>query len=268
MYDFQYHRPNDLATALDILAADPEAQALAGGMTLIPTLKQRLANPSALVDLGAIAALTGIEERPDGQLAIGALTPHAAVASSEPVRQAIPALALLAGQIGDPQVRNRGTIGGSIANNDPAADYPAALLGLGASVETDRRTIAADDFFTDMFETALEPGELITAVAFPPPARAAYAKFPNPASRYAVVGVFVSEGPAGTRVAVTGAAPAVFRFSEMEAALRADFSPGALAGIARPAEGLNDDMHASADYRAHLVGVMARRAVAAALQRS
>jgi len=268
MYDFQYHRPNDLAAALDILAADPEAQALAGGMTLIPTLKQRLANPSALVDLGAIAALTGIEERPDGQLAIGALTPHAAVASSEPVRRAIPALAGLAGQIGDPQVRNRGTIGGSIANNDPAADYPAALLGLGASVETDRRTIAADDFFTDMFETALEPGELITAVAFPAPARAAYAKFPNPASRYAVVGVFVSEGPAGTRVAVTGAAPAVFRYSEMEVALRGDFSPGALAGIALPAEGLNDDMHASADYRAHLVGVMARRAVAAALQRS
>jgi carbon-monoxide dehydrogenase medium subunit len=268
MYDFQYHRPNDLATALDILAADPEAQALAGGMTLIPTLKQRLANPSALVDLGAIANLKSVREGSDGQLIIGAMTPHAEVASNTQVRRAIPALAALAGLIGDPQVRNRGTLGGSIANNDPAADYPAALLGLGASVETDRRTIAAADFFTDIFETALEPGELITAVVFPPPARAAYAKFPNPASRYAVVGVFVSEGRAGTQVAVTGAAPAVFRFSEMEAALRGDFSPGALAGIALPAEGLNDDMHASADYRAHLVGVMACRAVVAALHKS
>lgn len=263
MYAFDYHKPAALADALAALAGDPEAKPVAGGQTLIPTLKQRLAQPSKLVDLGGVAELAGV--RIEGAtVTIGAMTRHAAVAHSEIVRAAIPALAALAEGIGDPQVRNRGTIGGSIANNDPAADYPAACLGLGATIVTSKREIAADAFFTGLFSTALEEGELVTAVKFPKPKRAAYAKFPNPASRYAVVGVFVAETAGGVRVAVTGAGAGVFRLPAFEAALAASFTPAALDGIAVDADGLNADMHASAEYRAHLVAVMAKRAVAAA----
>ncbi len=233
-------------------------------MTLIPTMKQRLAQPSDLIDLGAVAELSGIRREGD-ELVIGATTTHAEVAASEEVRSAIPALAELADHIGDPAVRARGTIGGSIANADPAADYPAAVVGLGATVQTNARSIAADDFFTGLFETALDDGELVTAVRFPIPSRAAYAKFPNPASRYAVVGVMISEGSGGIRVAVTGAGSSVFRVADMEKALADDFSPTAVEGISVPASGLNSDIHASDEYRAHLVTVMAKRAVASAL---
>ncbi len=263
MYDFSYHLPGSLDEAASALAGAEDGALLAGGQTLIPTLKQRLASPSDVVDLGGIAELRGISAA-EGVVTIGAMTTHAEVAASAAVGAAIPALAALAGGIGDPQVRNVGTIGGSLANSDPAADYPAAVLALNATVHTNRREIAADDFFTGMFETALEDGEIITAVHFPKPVRAAYAKFRNPASRYAVVGVMVAETGGGVRVAVTGAAPSVFRATEMERALAGDFSASALDGVTVPADGLNSDIHASADYRAHLVGVMARRAVAAA----
>jgi carbon-monoxide dehydrogenase medium subunit len=198
-------------------------------------------------------------------LVIGAATPHADVAASSVVRECIPALAALAGEIGDPAVRHKGTLGGSVANNDPAADYPAAVLALDASIKTTGRTIAADDFFTGMFETALQPGELLTEIAFAMPERAGYAKFPNPASRYAMVGVFVAEFAGSVRVAVTGAAPCVFRIAEMEAALAKAFTPEAIAHIAVPSDGLNSDLFGSAKYRAHLIGIMARRAVAAAI---
>jgi len=263
MYDFAYHRARSVEDALSALASAEDGKLMAGGMTLLPTVKQRLANPSDIVDLGGISELSGIREE-GGAIVIGATTTHATVAADATVRAKIPALAALAESIGDPQVRNRGTIGGSIANNDPAADYPAGLVGLGATVKTNRREISADDFFTGMFETALDDGEIVTAVSFPVPAKAGYAKFPNPASRYAVVGVMVSQGSAGTRVAVTGAAPSVFRVSAMESALGGNFSADAIAGIPVAADDLNADMHASADYRAHLVGVMAARAVAAA----
>lgn len=266
MYNFNYHRPQSLADAAKTLGGASEGKLLAGGMTLIPTLKQRLAKPSDLVDLGRIADLKGIKK--DGNaVVIGAMTRHAEVAGSDVVKSAIPALAALADGIGDPAVRNRGTIGGSIANNDPAADYPAAVVALGATVETTKRKIAADEFFKGMFETALEPGEIITAVRFPVPERAAYAKFPNPASRYAIVGAFVAKGPAGVRIAVTGAGPVVFRVKEMEAALGKSFAPDAIAAVKVPSSGLNSDIHASAEYRAHLIGVMAKRAVAAAAGR-
>lgn len=262
MYAFQYHRPTSLAEAQKLLEKAADGRFLAGGMTLIPTLKQRLASPSDLVDLGAIQEIRGI--RVDGKsVRIGAMTPHAAVAHSAEVRKAIPALADLADGIGDPQVRNRGTIGGSIANNDPAADYPGAVVALGATVHTSRRTIAADEFFKGMFETALESGEILTAVSFPVPEKAAYAKFPNPASRYALVGVFVAKTGSGVRVAVTGAGPCVFRATDLEKALTANFSADALKGVKIAADDLNSDIHAAADYRAHLIGVMARRAVAA-----
>ncbi len=263
MYDFKYQRPTSLDAAIKALGAADDGKYLAGGMTLIPTMKQRLAQPSDLVDLGAIDALSGIRREGD-ELVIGATTTHAQVAASEEVRSAIPALAELANHIGDPAVRARGTIGGSIANADPAADYPAAVVGLAATVQTNARSIAADDFFTGLFETALDDDEVITAVRFPIPARAGYAKFPNPASRYAVVGVLVAEGPGGTRVAVTGAGASVFRVADMEKALAGDFSPQAVADISVPASGLNSDIHASDEYRAHLVTVMAKRAVAAA----
>ena len=263
MYDFAYRRPTSLDEALAALAETEEAQPLAGGQTLIPTLKQRLAQPGVLVDLGGIGDLRGIRTLGD-RIEIGAMTRHAEVAASVDLRKAIPALATLAGLIGDRQVRNQGTLGGSLANADPAADYPAAVLGLGATIHTSRHEIAADAFFTGLFETALEPGEIITKVGFPLPERAGYAKFPNPASRYAVVGVFVADLGKGVRVAVTGAGPRVFRVGPMERALSAKFSPEALAGITVPADGLNSDIHASAEYRAHLIGVMARRAVAAA----
>ncbi len=263
MYSFNYHRPSSVEEAAQLLSGASEGTLMGGGMTLLPTLKQRLANPSDVVDLGGISGLSGISEDA-GNIVVGATASHAEVASNAAVKSKIPALAALAQSIGDPQVRNRGTIGGSIANNDPAADYPAALVGLGATVRTNKREIAADDFFTGLFETALAHGEIITAVAFPVPEKAGYAKFPNPASRYAIVGVMASQGPAGKRVAVTGAGPCVFRASEMEQALAGNFSAGALDGITVSAENLNADIHASAEYRAHLVGVMARRAVSAA----
>ncbi|UCH75686.1 MAG: xanthine dehydrogenase family protein subunit M [Rhodospirillales bacterium] len=263
MYEFDYRRPNTLDEALEALRTAPDGKLLAGGQTLLPTLKQRLANPSDLIDLAHIQDLKGISVEGD-TLVIGAMTRHAEVATSPDVRARIPALAELAGDIGDRQVRNRGTIGGSIANNDPAADYPAACLGLNATITTDRREIGADDFFTDLFETALVEDEVVVAVRFPVPVRAAYMKFKNPASRYAIVGVFVAQNSDGVRVAVTGAgASGVFRVPEMEAALAADFATGAIEGIAVPQDDLNSDIHASAEYRAHLVGVMARRAVAA-----
>ena len=265
MYAFDYHKPRSLAEAAALLSAHPEARLLAGGMTLLPTLKQRLASPSDLVDLAGMPELAGIAVT-GSEIRIGAMTTHATVAHSAEIITKLPALAALAESIGDPQVRHRGTIGGSISNADPAADYPAALVGLGATVVTDRREIAADDFFTAMFETALEPGEIVRQVCFPIPQAAGYAKFPNPASRYAVVGAFVARTASGVRVAVTGAGPSVFRVPEMEAALIASFSPAAIAGIAVPADDLNTDPHASAEYRAHLIGVMTARAITFALE--
>lgn len=264
MYSFNYHRPASLADATALLAKASDGKLLAGGQTLLPTLKQRLAQPSDLVDLGGIAELSGIKVD-GGAVVIGAGTKHAAVAASAEVRKAIPALSHLAGGIGDPQVRNMGTLGGSVANNDPAADYPAAVLGLGATVHTNTRTIAADDFFTGLFETALNEGEIITKISFPIPKRAGYVKFPNPASRYVMVGAFVAETAAGIRVAINGAGPGVFRHKEMEAALAKSFSADALKGIATDPKRMNNDIHASAEYRAHLVGVIAKRAVQAAL---
>ncbi len=264
MYQFAYHRPDSVAAAAAQLAADSDAKALAGGQTLLPTMKQRLAAPSAIVDLGKIAGLAGISREGEA-IVIGAMTRHADVATNAAVHQAIPALAELAEGIGDPQVRNKGTIGGSLANNDPAADYPAAVLALNATIVTNKREIAADAFFKGLFETALEPGELIVKVRFPIPQKAAYQKFPNPASRYALVGVFVAKTSGGVRVAVTGAgANGVFRANAIEAALASNFSPSALAGLTIPASGLNSDIHADAAYRAHLIGVLAKRAVAAA----
>lgn len=263
MYEFTYHRPASLDEARVLLDGNDEAQLIAGGMTLLPTMKLRLARPSDLIDISGIDALRGIRDSSDA-VEIGAMTTHAEVAASDAVGSAIPALAALAESIGDPQVRNRGTIGGSISNSDPAADYPAAVLGLDAVVVTDRREIAADEFFVAMFETALESGEIVTAVRFPKPKRAAYAKFPNPASRYAVVGVMVAETAGGIRVAVTGAGASAFRATALEEALAGEFSAAALDGLTIDAGDLNGDLHASPEYRAHLVMVMARRAVDAA----
>ncbi|MGQ9366837.1 FAD binding domain-containing protein [Azospirillum sp. ST 5-10] len=263
MYAFEYRRPTSLADAVAILTQSEDARPLSGGMTLLPTLKQRLAQPGELVDLSHVPELTGVREEGDG-LYVGAFTRHVEVATSDLVRRRIPALADLAESIGDRQVRNRGTMGGSVANADPAADYPAAVVALDATVKTDRREVAGDGFFTGLFETALEPGELVVGVRFKVPDKAAYAKFRHPASRYALVGVFVARFGAAVRVAVTGAGPSVFRVPEMEAALAADFRPDALNGIAVEADGLNGDIHAGPDYRAHLVGVMAKRAVTAA----
>jgi aerobic carbon-monoxide dehydrogenase medium subunit len=262
MYEFTYHKPASLEEITNFLAANEEAKLVAGGMTLIPTLKQRLAKPSDLVDLAAITSLRGITDAGDA-IVIGAMTRHAEVNRSPAVQQGIPALAAMAGMIGDPAVRNRGTIGGSIANNDPAADYPAALVALGATVHTTKRDIAADNFFTGIFETLLDPNEIVTSVRLPKIQTANYQKFRNPASRYAIVGVFVARRPDGVRVAVTGAGPVVFRVPEMEAALAQSFTPDAIKDITIKDDGLNSDIHASAEYRAHLVGVMARRAVAA-----
>ncbi len=261
MYEFSYHKASSLEDARSALATADDGKLLAGGMTLLPTMKQRLAAPTVLVDLAEVD-LAGIEGKGDN-IIVGAMTTHAAVAGSSLVQQTIPALASLAEGIGDPQVRNRGTIGGSVANADPAADYPAALVGLGATVITSKRSIPADDFFTGMFETALAEDEIITAVSFPVPERAAYQKFPNPASRYAIVGVFVAQTHAGIRVAVTGAGGSVFRSSEMEQALAGSFAPEVVKHLTPSSAGLNEDIHASAEYRAHLVGVMASRAVAA-----
>ena len=263
MYDFTYSKPASLADALAALSKDDEAKALAGGMTYIPVLKQRLAKPSAVVDLAGIG-LSGITVT-GSTVTIGAMTTHNTVAKSADVQKAIPALAALAGGIGDEAVRHRGTIGGSLANNDPAACYPSAALALGATITTNKRSIAADDYFQGMFTTALEQGELITSVTFPIPERAGYEKFKNPASRYAIVGVFVAKFPTGARVGVTGASQSgVFRHDGMEKALSANFSAGATAGVSTPADNMNGDIHASAEYRAHLVGVMTKRAVAKA----
>lgn len=263
MYEFRYHRPETLEDAAKLFSECGDPLFLAGGQTTLPVMKQRLASPSDLIDLGRIAELRGISLVRD-TLTIGAMTCHEDVANSAEVKSAIPALAGLAGDIGDPAVRSRGTLGGSIANNDPAADYTAALVALGASVHTPSRVIAAEDFFTGMFETALEEGEMIVKVAFPAPRSAAYVKFPNPASRYATVGVFVAGTREGVRVAVTGAGPCVFRATDIEAALEGDFSADALRGVSVSPDGLNSDLHASAEYRANLIGVMTRRAVARA----
>lgn len=263
MYDFTYHRPKSLADAVSLLKGKDEARPMSGGMTLIPTLKQRLARPTDVVDLGGLKELAGIKVE-GNNVVIGGMTKHADVASSADVKGAIPALAHLAGHIGDPQVRNRGTMGGSVANNDPAADYPSAVLALNATITTNTGKHAADSFFKGLFETALGEGELITSISFPKVEKAAYMKFPNPASRYAMVGVFVAKSASGVRVAVTGAGPCVFRVAAMEEALAKDFSSAAIKDIKIPADGLNSDIHGSAEYRAHLVGVMARRAVDAA----
>ena len=264
MYQFNYHKPASLADAAAALAKNPDAKALGGGQSLIASMKLRLSQPSDLVDLSGVAELRGIKVDANA-VTIGAMTRHAEVAASAEVKKAIPALAALAAGIGDRMVRNMGTIGGSLANNDPAADYPAAVLGLNATVNTNKRKIAADDFFKGMYETALQPGELITSVSFPIPKKAAYVKFKNPASRYALVGVLVADTGNGVRVAVTGAGPSVFRVPDMEKALAAKFAPESVAGVKVKADGLNADLHASAEYRAHLVTVMAKRAAAAAL---
>lgn len=262
MYRFTYHQPATLDAAVQLASSTEDGSYLAGGMTLLPTMKFRLANPSDLIDLGGVEALRGISEE-DGRLRIGASSTHAEVAAAALVADRMPALAELASRIGDPAVRNRGTIGGSIANADPAADYPAALLALDAEVITNQRTIAAVDFFTGFFSTALEPGELVAAVRFATPAQAAYQKAPNPASRFALVGVFVARHADGVRVAVTGAGPYATRYPAFEAALDASFTPEAAAGVPVDDAGLTSDLHASAAYRAHLIGIMAKRAVAA-----
>jgi carbon-monoxide dehydrogenase medium subunit len=261
MYSFAYVKPGSLKEVSAFLQANPEARPLAGGMTLIPTLKARLAQPSHLVDIGGLKELAGIEVK-GTTLSIGAGTRHHDVLRSDKVRSAIPALAELAGRIGDPAVRNLGTIGGSIANNDPAADYPAAVLALGATIVTDKRQIAADDFFQGMFTTAFEPGELIVRIDFPVPKRAAYEKFAHPASGYAMTGVFVAETANGVRVAVTGAGPGVFRWKEAESALAKKVAVDAVSGLKMPADDLNEDIHGSREYRANLVNVLTKRAVA------
>jgi aerobic carbon-monoxide dehydrogenase medium subunit len=264
MYNFTYHRASGLRQATNLLEKFEEAKLLAGGQTLLPTMKQRMAAPSDLIDLNQIEGMSGIEATVRN-VVIGAMTRHADVARSPVVRDAIPALAELAGMIGDPAVRHRGTIGGSIANNDPNADYPAACLALAATIVTTKRKIPADEFFKGLFETALEPDEIIREVSFPIPKKTAYQKFRNPASRFALVGVFVARRPSEVRVAVTGAgASGVFRVPQFEEALKSRFSPKSIEGMTIPADGLSSDIHGSAEYRAHLVGVLARRAVAAA----
>ena len=262
MQDFTFHRPGTVAGAIEALKGHPDAKYLGGGQSLIPVMKLGLAEPTDLVSIADLRELKGI--RIDGtELVVGAGVTHAEVAESAEVGKAIPALADLASHIGDPQVRNRGTLGGSLAHDDPAADYPAAALAFAATIETDRRKIGADDFFRGMFQTALEADELIIAVRFPIPEKAAYAKFPHPASRFALVGVMVAKGPSGVRVAVKGAGAGVFRVEEMEKALARRFAPDAIASISVPSAGLTSDPFGSAEYRAHLIGVMARRAVAA-----
>jgi len=262
MYAFEYQRAHSVTDAAAAIAKTG-GKVLAGGQSLVGAMKLRLANPGTVVDIGGIAELKGIKQ--DGaSVVIGAMTTHADVASSAVVRKAIPALAALAEGIGDRQVRNRGTIGGSIANNDPAADYPAAVLALGATVQTSKRKIAADDFFKGMYETALVADEIIISVSFPVAKKAAYVKFPNPASRFALVGVFVAQTQSGVRVAVTGAAAHVHRAATIENALAKSFTADAAKAVKIPADNLNTDLHGSAEYRAHLVSVLASRAVAAA----
>ncbi len=261
-----WHRPASLAEAAALAGSGGDVAYLAGGHTLIPAMKSRLRAPDALVDLSGIGSLAGIA-REGEHLWMGAMTRHAEAAESAEVRAAIPALARLAGGIGDPQVRNRGTLGGSLANNDPAADYPAAVVALAATVITNKRKLTGDQFFTGMYETALQAGEIIISISFPVPKRAGYMKFKNPASRYAMVGVFIADTASGIRVAVTGAGPGVFRSADMEKALAKSFSPDAAGAVKVSANGLNADIHASAEYRAHLVTVMAKRAVEQALSK-
>jgi carbon-monoxide dehydrogenase medium subunit len=264
MYSFTYHRPTTVRQAVNLLAKDPEAKLLAGGHSILPVMKLRLAKPSALIDIGRIDGLSGIELK-GRSIVIGALARHVDVATSRTVKEALPVLAELAGQIGDPAVRHRGTLGGSLANNDPNADYPAAVLGLGATIITSKRRIAADDFFKGLFETALEPDEIITRVSFPLAKKAAYQKFKHPASGFALVGVFVSKRGSDIRVAVTGAGSnGVFRVKSFEEALKKRFGPKSIEGMSVPPDGMNSDIHGSAEYRAHLIGVLARRALAAA----
>jgi carbon-monoxide dehydrogenase medium subunit len=265
MYETTYHRPSSVDEAAALFAKGSDAKYLAGGHTLIPVMKQRLASPSDVIDLARLKDLIGIEVSADA-LTIKAATTHYDVAMSGPAQKAIPALAHLASVIGDPAVRHRGTIGGSIANNDPAADYPAAVLALGATVKTNKRSIPADDFFKALFSTALADGEIITQVSFPIPAKAGYSKFPHPASRFALTGVFVVKTKAGdVRVAATGASQnGVMRVPAIEAALKANWSAGALDGVKISADGLMSDIHGSSDYRANLIKVMAQRAVTAA----
>ncbi len=260
MYEFSYHKVASVADAVAAMSAADDGKYVAGGQTMLPTMKHRLASPSDIIDLGGIAELSGITVAGD-TLTIGAMTTHAAVAASAEVQAMIPSLAQLAGNIGDPAVRNRGTIGGSIANNDPAADYPAAVIALGATVHTNKREIAADDFFTGMFETALAEDEIITSIDFPKPLAAAYMKFENPASRYAIVGVCVAKTASEVRVGVTGATTCAHRGQRLEAVLNSDFSSAACDAVEIPLERMNSDIHASAEYRAHLVKVMAKRAV-------
>jgi carbon-monoxide dehydrogenase medium subunit len=257
---FAYQAPASVAEAAKAAAAG-NAKILAGGQSLLAAIKLGLAAPDALVDLGKVPGLAGIRLEGD-KLVIGAMTTHAAVAASAEVKKACPALAEMASNIGDRQVRNRGTIGGSLANNDPAADYPAAVLALGATIQTDRRTLAADDFFKGLYETALGEAEVITAVSFPLPKKAGWQKFRQPASRFAIVGVFVAQGPAGTRVAVTGAGPCAFRCKPLEDKLASNWSAQACEGVKIGAQGLNSDLHGSAEYRAALIPVLAARAVA------
>src|SRR5579864_6495980 len=265
MYNFTFHRPTTVRQAAGLLARNPEGKLLAGGHSLIPVMKQRLASPTAIIDLSLVEGMAGVEQK-GRSIVIGAMTRHADVANATVLQQALPGLAAVPGAIGDPQVRNRGTIGGSVANNDPNADYPAACLGLGATIVTNKRRIEADDFFKGLFETALENDEIITKVMLPKPNKAGYVKFPNPASRYALVGVFVSKRGSEIRVAVTGAgANGVFRVPSFEEALKKRFGVKSLEGMSISADGMGSDIHGSAEYRAHLVGVLARRAVAEAV---
>ncbi len=263
MYEFAYKKPTSLAEAAQLLGGDADAKLMAGGQTFIPTLKQRLAQPTAVIDLSGIGELKGIQEE-GGGVTIGAMATHGEVAKSDVVKKVIPSLADLALHIGDPQVRNLGTLGGSIANNDPAADYPGALLALDATIRTSKREISAADFLTGMFETALGEDEIIKAVHFKKPDAGSYQKFRNPASRYAMAGAYVTRIGGEVRVVVTGAGACAFRWTEAENALSSNFSADALADLSLPSADLNADIHASADYRAHLVKVMAQRAVKAA----
>ena len=264
MYAFKYHQPTTVRQAANLLAKFPEAKVLAGGHSLIPVMKLRLASPSDIIDINKVEGMSGVEVK-GRAVVIGAMTRHFEVADSKELKEVMPALAGVPGSIGDPHVRHRGTIGGSIANNDPNADYPAACLGLGATIITNKRRILADDFFTGMFSTALAPDEIITKISFPIAKKAAYQKFKHPASGFALVGVFVSKRGSDIRVAVTGAGSnGVFRVKSFEEALKKRFSPKSIEGMSIPADGMNSDIHASAEYRAHLVGVLTRRALAAA----
>src|SRR5438477_3703941 len=266
MHAFEYHRPSSTKDATSLAGQKSEGRYLAGGQSLVQAMKLRLSSPSDLIDLGTIRELAGIKVAASA-VEIGAMTRHADVAASAEVKRAIASLAAMAGMIGDRQVRHMGTIGGSLANSDPAADYPAAVLALNATIVTNKRKIGADSYFKGLYETALEPGELITSVSFQIPKRGAYMKFRNPASRFALVGVFVADfGSGNVRVGVTGAGASAFRQGEMEKALSAKFAPEAVASIKVKPDGLNNDLHASPEYRAHLITIMCKRAVEQALK--